>query len=67
MMPLVLVGMVVLACAAFVLAWLEWRTSQQTTQQRGLSELDMTADGSPSRKPGYRRIRAAGLSGQFQP
>ena len=38
MMPLVLVGMLVLAGAAFVLAWLEWRTSQQTTQHRGLSE-----------------------------
>jgi hypothetical protein len=45
MMTLVLVEMVVLACAGFVLAWLEWRTPQQTTQHRGLSELDMTADG----------------------
>jgi hypothetical protein len=38
MMPLVLVGMVVLACAAFVLAWLERRTPQRTTQDRGLGE-----------------------------
>jgi hypothetical protein len=37
-MTLVLVGMVVLAFAAFVLAWLEWPTPQQTTQHRDLSE-----------------------------
>ena len=41
MMPLVLVGMVVLACAVFVLAWLEWSTPQQTTQHRGLSEDEL--------------------------
>jgi hypothetical protein len=29
MMTLVLVGMVVLACAGFVLAWLEWRASRE--------------------------------------